>query len=74
MKEAFQLAALCVCVATVLVVAGIGALCTLGGQLCRDAGEKGMGEKVELGGKIMMLSMALPMAASLLQAVCEMLL
>ena len=33
-----------------------------------------MGEKVELGGKIMMLSMALPMAASLLQAVCEMLL
>lgn len=128
MKEAFQLAALCVCAATVLVVlrqarpeiatvfslaagaiillalsdrlgesvqvirevakqadagngtetllrvAGIGALCTLGGQLCRDAGEKGMGEKVELGGKIMMLSMALPMAASLLQAVCEMLL
>ena len=59
---------------TLLRVAGIGALCTLGGQLCRDAGEKGMGEKVELGGKIMMLSMALPMAASLLQAVCALLL
>lgn len=59
---------------TLLRVAGIGALCTLGGQLCRDAGEKGMGEKVELGGKIMMLSMALPMAASLLQAICALLL
>lgn len=59
---------------TLLRVVGIGALCTLGGQLCRDAGEKGMGEKVELGGKIMMLSMALPMAASLLQAVCALLL
>ena len=59
---------------TLLRVTGIGALCTLGGQLCRDAGEKGMGEKVELGGKIMMLSMALPMAASLLQAVCALLL
>lgn len=59
---------------TLLRVAGIGALCTLGAQLCRDAGEKGMGEKVELGGKIMMLSMALPMAASLLQAVCDLLL
>lgn len=59
---------------TLLRVAGIGVLCTLGGQLCRDAGEKGMGEKVELGGKIMMLSMALPMAASLLQAVCALLL
>ena len=101
MKEAFQLAALCVCAATVLVVlrqarpeiaaafslaAGAIILLALSDRLGEsvqvirevakqaDAGEKGMGEKVELGGKIMMLSMALPMAASLLQAVCEMLL
>ena len=54
-------------------VAGIGALCQLGAQLCRDAGESGMGEKIELGGKMMMLSLALPVAASLLEAVCGLL-
>lgn len=56
-----------------LRTAGIGALCQLGGQLCRDAGECGMGEKIELGGKLMMLSMALPTAVSLLEAVCGLL-
>ena len=45
----------------------------LGAQLCRDAGESGMGEKIELGGKMMMLSLALPVAASLLEAVCGLL-
>ena len=54
-------------------VAGIGALCQLGAQLCRDACESGMGEKIELGGKMMMLSLALPVAASLLEAVCGLL-
>ena len=49
--------------------ADVAANCRVWMQLCRDAGESGMGEKIELGGKMMMLSLALPVAASLLEAV-----
>lgn len=53
-------------------VAGIGILCELGSSACRDAGEKEMGEKIEMGGKLMMLSLAIPVATSLLESIYQM--
>lgn len=58
--------------ALLLRVAGIGILCETGGRLCRDAGEEGLGEKVEMGGRLMMLSLTLPLAVSLLENVFAM--
>ncbi len=52
-----------------LRIIGVAALCELGAQLCRDAGEGGIAAKVELGGKLMVLVMAMPVALALVDLV-----
>lgn len=52
-----------------LRIIGIAALCELGAQLCRDAGEGGIAAKIEMGGKIMVLVMSMPIAVSLIDLV-----
>ena len=48
--------------------AGIALAAELGGQLCRDAGAGALAQKVELGGKILILCAALPMVTELCDA------
>ncbi len=52
-----------------LRIIGVAALCELGSQLCRDAGEGGIAAKVELGGKLMVMVMAMPVAMALVELV-----
>ena len=49
--------------------AGIAVAAELGAQLCRDAGSGALAQKVELGGKILILCAALPMVLDLCDAV-----
>ncbi len=50
-------------------MAGLACLCDLGVQVCKDAGESAIGAKVELGGKLMIVVLALPVIQELLQAI-----
>ncbi len=52
-----------------LRIIGVAALCELGSQLCRDAGEGGIAAKIEMGGKLMVLTMAMPIAMALVELV-----
>lgn len=49
-----------------LKVAGISLLMDFAAQTCRDAGEDGLAMKVELGGRVMLIALALPVMRTLL--------
>ena len=51
-----------------VVVAYIGEFCA---QLCRDAGEGAIADKVDLGTKVVIMVMALPLLNSIVTAVTE---
>ncbi len=53
----------------VFKVIGIGYVCTLAAQLCKDAGQTSIGVQVELFGKLLILVQALPIAAKLMDTV-----
>ena len=46
---------------------GIAFVAGIAADICRDAGESAMAAKVELAGKVAILSMAMPMAAQLME-------
>ena len=48
-----------------LRVTGIALTCELAAQLCRDAGSGGLAQKVELGGKVVILCACLPLVREL---------
>ncbi len=50
-----------------LKVTGIAILTDFAVQACQDAGEKGIAGKVELAGKVIMLLVALPMLAGVIE-------
>jgi len=52
-----------------LRIVGIAALCELGAQVCKDADENGLAAKIEIGGKLMVLALAAPIALSLVDLV-----
>jgi len=54
-----------------LKIIGIAYIAHFGVQLCRDAGEGASAAKVELAGRVLILSAALPSAVSLLSAAAE---
>ncbi|HIQ61990.1 MAG TPA: stage III sporulation protein AD [Candidatus Avichristensenella intestinipullorum] len=56
-----------------LRILGIASLCELGAQMCRDIGEGGIAAKVEMGGKVMVLSLSLPVATALIELVAGLL-
>ncbi len=53
----------------VIKVLGIAFIVKYGGELCRDAGESALAAKLEMGGKIILLSLALPVIKSLFETV-----
>ena len=55
----------------VIKVIGISYLVCITAELCKDAGENAIAAKIELGGKLIILAMAIPMINSLLNLVKE---
>lgn len=56
-----------------LKIIGVAYLAQFGVQICRDAGESAAAAKVELAGRILILSAALPVAVAMLSAAAELL-
>lgn len=48
---------------------GIAYICEFASQICQDAGEKTIASKISLGGKILILSFAIPILNELIQTV-----
>ncbi|MCC8014594.1 MAG: stage III sporulation AC/AD family protein [Eubacterium sp.] len=55
----------------VLKIAAVGYISSFGGSLCRDFGESALGEKIELGGKVVILLFSLPVITGLLDMLNE---
>ncbi len=59
--------------ATLLKILGVAYIAEFGAQVCRDAGEGTIASKIELAGKILIVLLALPIFAGLLEAVVRLL-
>jgi stage III sporulation protein AD len=57
----------------ILKVIAVSYLVGLGAQVCRDAGERAVAEKMELAGRILILALALPIMMAVVDAVAGML-
>ncbi len=57
----------------VFKIIGVGYLTEFTASLCADTGSSGLGDKVLLGGKVVILVMALPIITSILTIVMELL-
>ena len=53
----------------VFKVIGIAYITQIGGDLCRDAGESAIATKIELAGKIAIVSLALPIAYKMISVI-----
>ncbi|MBR5232491.1 MAG: hypothetical protein IKW00_09655 [Clostridia bacterium] len=58
--------------ALILKVLGVSLLSEFAAQACRDAGEEGIALRVELGGRIMLIVLALPLLKEITQLIAEM--
>jgi stage III sporulation protein AD len=57
----------------VLKVIAVSYLVGFGAQICRDSGERALGDKVEVAGRILILAMALPIMVAVMETVAGML-
>ena len=60
-------------ITTILKVIGIAYLADFGAQLCKDAGESAIAAKIELGGKIIILLLAIPILTALMELILKIL-
>ncbi len=60
-------------VTTVLKVIGIAYIAEFGSQICKDAGETAIASKIEMGGKILIMILALPILTALLEVITKIL-
>jgi stage III sporulation protein AD len=58
---------------TVLKVIGIAYISEFGAQICKDSGEGAIASKIELGGKILVMILALPILTALMEVVLKIL-
>lgn len=54
---------------TVLKIVGIAYIAEFGAEVCRDAGEGSIASKIELGGKVLIVLLAVPIMTSLLDLI-----
>ena len=54
---------------TVLKIVGIAYIAEFGAEVCKDAGESSIASKIELGGKVMIVLLAVPIVTSLLDLI-----
>ena len=53
----------------IIKMIGVAYLCQFSAELCKDAGEGAIGSKIELGGKLLILSLSVPIVYRLLELV-----
>ncbi len=58
---------------TLLKIMGIAYIAEFGAQICRDAGEGTIASKIELAGKILIMILALPIFAAILEIIIRLL-
>ncbi len=56
---------------TLLKIIGIAYITEFGANICRDAGEAAIASKIELGGKVIIMTMALPILAGLMEVILK---
>lgn len=56
-----------------LKITGISILTEFAVSICKDSGESSIASKIDLGGKIIILSMSIPIIASLLEVLLDLL-
>lgn len=54
-----------------LKVTGIALIAQFAAQVCKDAGEEAIAQKIELGGKVIMLGMTVPLLLNMVQLILE---
>ncbi|MGD6815574.1 stage III sporulation protein AD [Metabacillus sp. 113a] len=59
-------------VETIMKIIGIAYIAEFGGQLTKDAGQGAIASKIELGGKILILTMAIPILTVIIETVIQM--
>jgi stage III sporulation protein AD len=59
--------------ATLLKILGIAYIAEFGAQVCRDSGEGTVANKIELAGKVLIMILALPIFAAILEAIMRLL-
>lgn len=55
----------------IVKIVGLAYLAGFGAQICKDAGENGMAAKIELAGKIFILTMGIPIMVGLLDLILQ---
>lgn len=60
-------------VETILKIIGIAYIAEFGAQITKDAGQGAIASKIELGGKILILSMAVPILTVIIETILSML-
>jgi stage III sporulation protein AD len=55
--------------AVALKVTGIALIAQFSSQVCRDAGEESIAQKIELGGKVVMLAMTVPLLLNMIELI-----
>lgn len=58
---------------TVMKVVGIAYLAGFGAQVCRDAGETAIGQKIELAGKVIIMVLSVPIIVAVVDVVSKLL-
>lgn len=58
---------------TLLKILGIAYIAEFGAQVCRDSGEGTVASKIELAGKVLIMIMALPILAAILEVIVRLL-
>lgn len=56
---------------TLMKTLGIGYVTEIAQQTCEDLGEKGLGDKVAIGGKLTIFALAAPLLAELLETILQ---
>lgn len=56
---------------TILKVIGIAYITEFGAQVCRDAGENSIASKIEFAGKVLIMVLAIPVLAALLDIIVK---
>ena len=56
-----------------LKITGIAIICEFAVSICTDAGEKAIASKIEIGSKVIIIAMSIPIISSLLELIIEIL-
>lgn len=55
----------------VVKTTGIACICSIAASMCRDAGQSALGSKIELGGRLTILTLAMPVVSELYYVILQ---